>query len=381
MFTRRIANSPPPPRLLARHVTTSAPAIRMLAEERKGLVVVELDKQLERKKLIREEEKLVERELFSKLLEEQREAIAKDAVRAAALSVQRTATTAMLRAQLADNEHKRIVAEEAKILEGELMVKAALRETERLAVVAGVKKSAARANAAATMQANDIFAARDRTRREEEARWERDLIEQQAAKDRAAVAKEAAERVEKEAREASFAKMRAAQKKVSDNRGAEDEARAVRAQETVELAARARAREEALRKEERKREVAEALALQVLVKKSRAEEEKLRDRQEVTDARTFAKELAMREEVIHVARRQLAVKAKHDLEDQKRASDVVRAQEIRRPLDERAATKLQEEAQRRVVENFRAEIVPKMRAEGVPASFVLNAKKVSNMLL
>ena len=373
------AYPPPPPPAL--HVTTSAPAIRMLAEERKGLVVVELEKQLEYKRIVRAEEEAVEREIYSKLLTNQREGHAKDAARAAALAEKRSQTTAMLHEQLAENNHRRIIAEEAKLLEGELMVKAALRDATRLAAVTEAKRAAARASAAETMVANEAFSARDATRRVEEARWERELLEQQATKDRLLRATEAAAKVEKEAAEERFNKMRAAQKKVTDNRGAEDQVRAVRANEVVELAARARARDEAERKEERLRDVAAGLTLQLQVKRVKEEEDRLRDRAEAADARAHGKMLAAREEHVHVAARARAVKAKHDLEVQKRESDVARAQEFRRPLEERAATKLAEEAQRRVVENFRADIVPRMEKEGVGRTFLHTAKNISNMLL
>ena len=182
-------------------------------------------------------------------------------------------------------------------------------------------------------------------------------------------------------RQALFNKMRANQQRVSDNREAEDEARAQRAVESVILAERARARAAAAAAEARKRDVAEALAIQLRIKAERVEEERRRDREEVAETLRFAAEIRTREAGVVAARRQRAEQAKADLVEQKRAADVAKAQELRRPLEERAAQKLVEEAQKRVVEDFRARIVPRMQKSNLPSTFVQNAARVSNGLL
>lgn len=351
-------------------IAQSAAAVKFLAEERKAQAVLEVRRQLEMKAERAEAERRRADEEQAALIErlqlEQRKAEAKAHEQAAV----RARVTRDIRAQLADNEYRKIMEIEFKEQEAGLLARAAAAAAEKEAAAALKRKADAVAQGKEIAEANRRFAVRDEVRRQREEEDAQKIIVFQLEKAAKAAHAERLLAAEKKEKDRIAAEQLASMKKAMDNSAAEDEAKAKRHVEAAVLRERERAAAYAAKVEASRLEMIASVARQLELKEQKAREEKVKEAETVARIQREMAEHIEREAGHHRDARERTKAAQRQLVDQKDQRLHEKAMEAKRPLEERRQMALWEAAEQQAIDGFRAEVVARMAKSNAPGNFV-----------
>ena len=358
-------------------IAQSAAAVKFLAEERKAQAVLEVRRQLE----IKAERAEAERQraadeqlaLVERLQTEQRKAEARAAEQAAV----RARVTRDIRAQLADNEYRKIMEVEFKEQEAALLARAAAAAAEKEAALQLQKKADAVAQGKEIAEANRRFAVRDEVRRQREEEDAQAIIVFQLEKAAKAAHAEKLLAAEKKEKDRIAAEQLASMKKAMDNSAAEDEAKARRHVEAAVLRERERAAAYAAKVEASRLEMIASVARQLELKEIKAHEEKVKEAETVARIQREMAEHIQREAGHHRDVRERTKAAQRMLVEQKEQRLADKAMEQKRPLEERRQQLLWEAAEQQAIDGFRAEVAGRMVKANAPGNFLHKVKELT----
>lgn len=358
-------------------VKDSYTAQRFLAEERKGKVVLELDRQLEVKRAREAGERQREADFQDSMIHTLAASVQRDEAAQRVRVAQRRVVNEGLARQLEDVEYRKMVEMEAREQEAALMLDAAKRAAAAADATAARKKEMQRAQARETADANRAVSERDAVRKAREREADEDLRRYQLSKAAREEEEDRRRKEEKREKELQQAKMIAEQKRAMDNSAAEDEVKARTHEERRILADRARAAEEARRKEVMKKEVQDALDLQLQLKETRKVVEAERERElQAWQTRAAAEAIAKEAERLE-AKRLAGRDAMAFLVSQKDERIALRDYEkTKKPMEEARQLALVAAAERIVLERFRDGVKARMESDHLPETFV---KTVRNL--
>lgn len=356
-------------------VPTMTSAQKFLAEERKGHVVNELQRQLQWKSQRIEREKQLEEIEHARVLEQLLEKQNKQAEDDRRKAEERRRVQEDIRQQLAEREFRKLIEIESREQEAELLLAQARRSAEAVAALEEQKKLQAKQRARETAEANHRFAARDERRRQKELEEERAIMLYQIEKAQREAEADRALKEEAKEKERLTAELRAQQKRAMDGKAADDEAKAKRHVEAKILAERARAEEIAARKEASKQETLEQLSRQLELKDRRRADDKAFEEAQAALLRRDAAEAIARESERVRAKQNAAIEYKSALERQKDDRLRLKQLESKRPLEERRQQALVEQAEKAAIERFRGEVLGRMQEAALPETFTRTVKQ------
>ena len=358
-------------------IASSAAAVKFLAEERKAAAVLEVRRQLELKAAKAEAERVREAEqqlaLVEYLQSEQRKAAAKAQEQAEV----RARVTRDIRAQLADNEYRKIMEIEAKEQEAALLARAAAAAAAKEEAKALQRKADAVAQGREIAEANRRFAVRDEARRAREEEDALAITRFQLDKAAKAAHAEKLAAAEKKEKDRIAAEQLASMKKAMDNSAAEDEAKAKRHVEAAVLRERERAAAYAAKVEASRLEMIASVARQLELKEIKAHEEKVKEAETVARIQREMAEHIQREAGHHRDVRERTKAAQRMLVEQKEQRLADKAMEQKRPLEERRQQLLWEAAEQQAIDGFRAEVAGRMVKANAPGNFLHKVKELT----
>lgn len=290
-----------------------------------------------------------------------------------AAAARRQEVAVALEEQRAARTLQKEIEAELRAQEGEQLARSAAAQTKAAAAAAHLRHESALSVAREVATANAMFASRGVLRLRQDAEDDAAIVAFQREKARQEAVAIEARAAESHERDVVLARIVAAQKKVTDNRGAEAEVKARCESERAIMQDRAEREAIAAAKSARTAEYKLSLAAQIRSKQQRLYEEELREEDLVTSQRAESHAATMVAAQRHAEAKAAREHAAATIQLELRVKAAAKAAGAATPYEERWRMMHTIEADRLVVEGMRATTIARLTASGAPASIIAQA--------